>query len=204
MFDKRKLRLLLRKGEANFITQALMSKTWGVKKEDAKQALQKLEDLGYIERIGIDGCWGVAVRGKLYASQTFKKLYKVNSLHQHLSSFRERLALINSSQEFTHFINRVKIISEYPIVSRSHGVKIIYSLTKKKMSEKEYQKISRKLIAKSKKRFYNMIDRLFYPETAIYETLKSRSHILKLRKVEDEDIENIKGYLLFDAKTISA
>jgi len=202
MFDKRKLRLLLRKGETEFITQALISKTLQFKKEEVKQTLQKLEDLGYIERIDIDGCWGVAIRGKLYAFQTFKKLYKINSLYQHLDNFRERVGLINSSREFAHFVNKVKITSEYPIKSRSHGIMIAYSLTRKEMSEEEYNEVSWKLIRISKKRFYNIIDQLSYPETAIHEMLKSRSHILKLRKVEDRDMDNIKGYLLYNANDV--
>lgn len=199
MLDKRKLRRLLQTGENEFITIALASETLQLNTDDANEAIQKLEDSGYIEKIGIENCWGVGLRGKVLAHQTFERIFKVGSLNEHLNSFKERVALINSSQNFPHTISRIKITSEYPIQNRSNGIHIVYSLTMKEMSMEKYDELSYKLRTQSSKGFYNLIDIMFYPEVRIHEILKSRSHILKLKKVKEDEIDNIKGHLLFDS-----
>jgi hypothetical protein len=80
-------------------------------------------------------------------------------------------------------------------------VEDVYTLVKKKLSKEEFDKIASKLRAKSKRHFYNYVEYLFYPEAATYEALKSRSHILKLRKVEEKEMDVIPGHILFDGTT---
>jgi hypothetical protein len=202
MIDKTRLRTLLRIGGESFITPALVGKTLGLKADEINVRLQELENLGYIEKITIEGYWGISVVGKVFASQSFNKLYKVESLHKHLKGFYERLVIVNSSDKFAHLVDKVKITSQYPITDRSHGISILYSLKRKEISRKKYDSICRELAKKSKKRFYNYVAWLFYPEVAIHETLKGRSHILKLRKAEeDSEVENINGHLLYDFAT---
>jgi len=198
MIDKTRLRTLLRIGGESFITPALVGKTLGLKTDEINVKLQELENLGYIEKISIEGYWGVSVAGKVFASQSFNKLYKLESLHSNLKLFRKRLAIINSSDEFVHIIERVKITSQYPIKSRGSRITLLYTLKRKEMSDKQYDEVCQRLVEKSKKQFYNYVTELYYPELAIYETLKSRSHVLKLRKVEDSEIKNVKGHLLYE------
>ena len=201
MFDKRKFRFLLRKGERNFISESMVTMVLRLKKEKAKELLKELENQGYIELFGIKNRWRVAMRGKVLAHETFEKVYKVESIRKHLDLLIERVDFINSSRKFPYSIGKIRVLGEYPIKNRSNGIRIVYTLVKKKLSEEEFDKIASKLRAKSKRHFYNYVEYLLYPETATYEALKSRSHILKLRKVEEKEMDVIPGHILFDCTT---
>ena len=57
----------------------------------------------------------------------------------------------------------------------------------------EFESVSKKLRHESNKRFDNLIDLLYYPEQAVHQFLKSRSHVLKLRSVSEEELDTIEG-----------
>lgn len=160
--------------------------------------LKNLEEEGYIEATGIKGYWGAAMRGKVLAHQTFERSYTIQSLKKQLDLFIERIVDINSSTEYPHLISKVKITSEYPVKTRNSGLCLAFSLIRKPISEKEYDELSYALISKSNKPIYSIIEEVMYPETAIYKKLKAGSHILKLRNVREDELENIQGHLLFN------
>ncbi|WP_028978595.1 hypothetical protein [Sporocytophaga myxococcoides] len=198
ILEKNKVKILLRRGENNFITEALLFELFKLKDNQAKQLLLELEELGYIERIGIEGCWGLAIRGKLLANQNIKKLYKTSSIKQHLNALKERVIYVNSNEKYPFYIGIMKVTSKLPIQERINELNIVYTLIGKKMNPYEFDNLTWQLIRKSKRGFSNILDELTYPETAINEFLKSRSHILKLRKVKDDEIWNIEGHVIFD------
>lgn len=203
MFDKRKLQVLLRKGEVALITQAMVCYTFKLKKKAAEQVLRELERMGYVEPMEIDGCWGLAMRGKVLAYESFERVFSIVKQKEDLNKLMERIKLINGSKKFPHLINQVKITSEYPVQTKSTGLKIVFSLIRKEINDQEFNELSRKLYLKSNKPFYNFIDQLSYPETAIYEALKTCSHVLKLKCIEQKDMEKIQGHLLFDLMRIT-
>ena len=115
---------------------------------------------------------------------------------RHVKLLIERAETVNSSEDYPDCVSSLKITSEYPIQQRSTGVHVAYLLTRKKISQTEYSKAAQKLRERSTRSFDNIVQKVFYPETAIHFFLKSRSHVLKLRKYSEEDFQEIEGHII--------
>lgn len=197
MINQKQIRALLKKRENKFISKTTLSHFLKIDGKKAIEMLTYLDDQGFIEKAEIDGYWQRSLRGKLLCNKRFSKEYRVETLKEHLRNLIERVETINSSQEFPDRVACVKITSGYPIEQRSNGIHVAYSLSRKDITEAEYDLAADKLREKSKRVLGNIVEYIFYPHEAIKNFLKARSHVLKLRKYEKDDIQQIVGYKLF-------
>jgi len=193
MYDKRKLQTVLRKGERKFVTRHLVGRIFNLKKKEAEKLLHDLERSGYIEPIGVEGCWGLAMRGKVLASQTFERSFTAQTMQAHLNACLKRVALINAYKDHFNFVSKIKVTSEYPIQNKGAGVRITYSLRRKKEPD-EFSK----LFMSMNPHFNEPFKLISHPDIILYKALKSRSRVLKITYVEDEEMENVNGTLIFD------
>ncbi|MRG45407.1 hypothetical protein GFS24_09790 [Chitinophaga sp. SYP-B3965] len=197
MINEKQVRTLLKKAGNKFISKTTLSRILEVNSKEAAEILVYLENRGFIEAAKIDGYWQQSLRGKLLLNKKFKKEYKMETLKKHLSDLIERAETVNSSKKFPERITCMKVISEYPIINRSNGIHIIYSLSRKEITEKEYDLAAGKLRKEHGRGFGNIVEYYSYPKEAIRSFLKSRSHVLKLRTDTKDEIEQIAGYKLF-------
>lgn len=68
----------------------------------------------------------------------------------------------------------------------------------KNITEAELNAVEDKLRKDSNKSFDNFVEFLFYPEEAIRLYLQSNSHVLKLREIQEEEIKQIEGHIIFE------
>jgi hypothetical protein len=197
MINQKQIRALLKKTDDKFISKTTLSRLLKIDGKKALEMLTYLSDQGFIEAAAIDGYWQQSLRGKLLRNKRFSKEYRIETLRAHLRNLLERTEMINSSPEFPDCVACIKITSEYPIERRSSGIHIAYSLSQKDITEEQYEIAADKLREKSGRVFGNMVEYLFYSHSAIKDLLKSRSHVLKLKKYEKKEIQEIKGYKLF-------
>jgi hypothetical protein len=197
MINQKQIRTLLKKSESRFISKTTLSRILKVDGKKAIEILAYLENQGFVEKAEIDGYWQQSLRGKLLFAKSFNKEYKIETLRKHLSDLIERVEIINSSKEFPDRVACIKITSEYPIEHKSKGIHVAYSLGRKEITKNEYDLAARKLREEYGRGFGNMVERIFYPHEAIRVFLKSRSHVLKLRKYEKDEMQQITGYTLF-------
>lgn len=167
------------------------------KDEQALEVLHFLETQGYIEKSGIEGYWQHCVSGDILANKSVPRIYKVETLQKHLTTFLKRVKTINRSKKYPDRVNCIKITSEYPINNKSLGIEIAFSLVRKNLSNKEDRLIVENLIKEYRGRLNTIIESISYSQTAVESVLKSGSHALKLTKYEQVDIENIEGYKIF-------
>lgn len=197
MINQKQIRTLLKKTGNRFISKTTLSRILKVDGKKAIEILTYLDNQGFIEEADIDGYWQQSLRGKLLFNKRFSKEYKIGTLRKYLRDLIERAETINSSKEFPDRVACIKIISEYPIEHRSNGIHAAYSLSRKEITEEEYNSAADKLREKHDRNFGNIVEYVFYPHEAIRAFLKSRSHVLKLRKYEKDGIRQIAGYKLF-------
>ncbi|WP_300599963.1 hypothetical protein [Niabella sp.] len=191
--------MLFKKMEGKFITVSNAGRVLQLSMKAATDLLTTLEEQGHIEKSTIDEYWIVSIRGKLLAYQKFDREFRVETLQQHLKELLKRATIVNTSKKFPDYITCIKIISEYPIENSSTGLHIAYSLNRKNITKKAYRAAAERLRKENTSTLGNLIDYLFYPHEAIRFFLKSRSHTLKLRKYETNEIEQVKGYIIFKA-----
>ncbi len=197
MINEKKIRTLLKKTENKFILKSTISRILKLDSNEATEVLNYLSTQGFIEQAEIDGLWQQSIRGKLLSVKRFDKEFRVDTAKKHINDLIERAKIINSSKKFPDHVACIKITSEYPIEHRSTGVHVAYSLTRKKITEAEYEAAADKLREQSNKVFGNLVEHLFYPEEAIRAFLKSGSHVLKLRQYEKDEIRQISGHNVF-------
>lgn len=142
----------------------------------------------------------MSARGKVLAHKKFQREFKVATLRQQLKDLLERAAFVNTSSQYPHYITYIKVTSEYPIKQRSTGIHIAYSLSRKKMTEKQYDAAADKLRKQHKGAFGNIVAYYSYPHEAIRAYLKARSHVLKLREYQDADIKQLNGIIIFEGR----
>lgn len=197
IITQKKIRTLLKKTENRFISRTSLSRILDVDAKKIIEVLTYLENQGFIERAEIEGHWQRSLRGKLLCNKRFSKEYTIETLRKQLRDLIERAEAINSSKVFPDCVTCIKITSEYPIEHRSNGIHISYSLERKEITEEEYDIAEEKLREQYDRGFDNIVEYLFYPHEAIRAFLKSRSHVLKLRKYGKEEIRQIEGHKLF-------
>jgi len=194
MIDQKKIRELLRKTENKFISDKKTSKILNVDKKTALQILTYLNEAGYIEKAVINGFWQQSLKGKILANKKLTKEFRVYTLKKQLDNLKKRLKIINSSNAYPDYINCAIITSEYPIANRGGGINIVYSLASKGFSEKERDMAENEIRKQYKGNFSNIVEYIFYPNTAIRLFLKSRSPVLKLREYSKDEITNVVGH----------
>lgn len=194
------IRKLLRKTENKFLSMSIVSRELMLDSREATEILNYMDEQGFIEPAGITGAWRRSIRGELLAIKSFDKEFKAETAKKHVKLLVERARIINSSKDFPDHITVMKITSECPINQCvAGGVHVAYSLSRKNITSAEYKARSSRLRSKSNRVFDNMVEEIFYPEEAVRIFLKSRSHVIKLKKYSEEEIQQIKGYKIFNA-----
>jgi len=197
MINQKLLRTLLKKTENKFISVRGTMQILKLNKKASFNVLTLLEEQGLIDKSAVDKTyWTMSLRGKVLVHKVFAKEFNVDTLKKHLGSFLERAAIVNSSSKFPESITSVKIISEYPIKHKGTGICIAYSLSRKPISDKEYDKIANELRRQHKRAFGNIVEYYCYPQKAVRRFLKSRSNVLKLREYTESQIKKFKGHII--------
>ncbi len=198
MINQQQIRSLLNKTKQQLITLPIVSRILRLDTVQATAVLTNLEAQGFIEQPGIEKCWVMSLRGKLLVYQKQERMFKLNTLQQHLKEFLERVVEVNDSTHYPDCITSIKIISEYPLVQSGRGIQIAYSLGRKEIPKQEYRAATSKLITQYKGTFSNITERTFYPHEAVRIFLKSHSQVLKLRQYAYPEVHQLDGTLLLD------
>lgn len=188
---------MVRAAENTLLTIETACEILKLDEDEATGFLKELEHMGYVEQSSITGVWSVCIRGKLLLTNKSSQFYKVSSMKKQLQKLLERVRNVNASNEYTENVLILKVTSEYPFVKPNSGIHIKYSVKTKDLSEQEYEAIADSLRERRTRNFDNYTQYLAYPETALHQFLKSRSHILKLDRVELDEMAIIEGEVVY-------
>lgn len=198
MINLKQIRSLLKKSENKFITVSIASRMLKLGAKKTAETLAGLEVQGYIEQTNIEGYWVMSVRGKVLIYKKLDREFNVTTLRKKLKELIERAAFVNSSPQYPDYITCIKVTSEYPIEQHGTGIRITYSLARKKITEKQYDATANKLRKQYKGEFGNILEYYSYPHEAIRAYLRARSHVLKLREYRDVEIKQLNGTVIFE------
>jgi hypothetical protein len=198
MIDQKQIHKLSKKVKNKFIKGEDVAGILKLKNEEAMEAINFLEKAGYIEKSGIEGYWQLAMSGQVLSEQVLKKEYKVETLRDHLDNLIKRAKFINKSKKYPYYVECMKIISEFPIEHRSYGIEVVFSLKRKNITDKQYERAANKLRKEHKGIFGNTVAYAYYPQTVVGVFLKSRVHVLKLTWLEEREIDKIAGSALIE------
>tara|TARA_R110000796_G_scaffold252627_1_gene389016 strand:- start:101036 stop:101614 length:579 start_codon:yes stop_codon:yes gene_type:complete len=184
----------------NLLTLAYISDILKSDRDESLEVLSELERLGFIEKLKSTAFWILSVRGQLYLAKNAPKLFKPKSMKVKLNELVARMDKANTSDKFTDHISVAKITSEFPIINKSRGVKIIYTLKSRKLTDHERRKRESLIRNEHKGKWDNLPQYFGYQQMALNSFLKSRSQILKLRVVSENEFELTEGKIIFELK----
>ena len=125
-------------------------------------------------------------------------MYKPDTMRSKLDELLNRIDIANTSNKYTDWISKLKLTSEFPVINKSRGLKLIYTIKSQELPEQE-RRIRESLIRKEHKgRFDNLPEYFGYQQVALNNYLKSRSQILKLRLVSQEEFDFTDGKIIFN------
>lgn len=186
MLDYRSRRKLFKAMETGFFTLQTFIDHLADCPENATDVIADLELQGYIEKTSaIPGTWTLSTRGKLDLAKKRRKLYRISTMQKHLSDMIQRAQEINASNKHTHFIQHLQVVSQFPIIARSEGVFVLFSLKLREISREEYDSRSNELRVLKARPFNNYAEYATYSQLVIGKLLKASSHVLKLEQVNE-------------------
>ncbi|MBL0913822.1 MAG: hypothetical protein IBJ09_15760 [Bacteroidia bacterium] len=197
MISREKMRTLLKKTEQELISEQSVSHLLNVDKKQVPEILRHMEDLGFIETADVQGYWVVSLRGRMLVHKPMPRMYKTDTIEKHLEKLKERAEQINASTDYPHYVVCIKMGGTDPFSQRSKAIELGYTLSRKKISDSEYDKRSDKLRLKSTKVLGNIVEYYMYPHEAVRAFLQSGVHALKLREYTSEDINYLDGLIFW-------
>lgn len=200
MINQKQIRTLLKRTENKFITVSTASRMLKLNAKNTEKTLMSLEVQGYIEHTDIADYWVMSLRGKMLAHKKFDREFKPATLQLQINKLLERAAFVNASPQYPYYVASIKITSQYPIEQHGTGIHIAYSLSRKKITEEQYDAAADKLREQHKGVFGNIVAYYYYPHEAIRIYLKARSHVLKLREYAAVEIKQLEGTIIFEGR----
>ena len=195
--DEKRLMWFIKQVDEDLISISTVLELLGLDLRPALKYLYDLEYLGYLQKARIDDHWVVSMRGKVLIQKRTNRKFKVESMKRALIKFLKRVEKVNESNEYTSKVLKVVVTTQYPILETSDGISIKYSLLRLNLEDNERERRENRLRKRKRGTFDNHLELINYPEKAIHTFLKSRSHILKLERLDDDVISALSSFRVY-------
>lgn len=198
--DEQKLKKVLKKSSGkDFLTAQSTSELVGLDENEALQFLGQLEAFGYLEQVDyLENNWTISMRGRVEMARKQKRTFKASTIKAQLQKLIERAALVNKSTSYNHYVMKMKLKEAFPTQSTSAGVSLLFTLESRPITDNERRERTDELRQQANRRFDNSTQYFTYPQVAIRDFLKSKSHILQLEQVTDEELQNAEGQIIYE------
>ncbi len=123
VFHNRKFKALLRTGENRFITIGLIKGVFGLDDEDEVLPCGGLRIKGSMKKMILKVAGALLCGENIISISRRRVLYREETSVKTLDRLKDTVESINSSNDYTYDVTRVRVTSEYPIMSGSYGIR---------------------------------------------------------------------------------
>ena len=188
------IRRLLKKSRGGAIDEGRATKLLGVTLPRAQKLIQDLKKQGYLEKVkegslGFQG-WNLTVKANALSNASAAKPITRVTADKKLNEFFNRVEKIRTDSNYLYKVKSVHIFGSYSQQKeRISDIDLAIELQPKEPDPKKLVEFSRQRIATAidlGKSFGNIFEELSWPQTEVWNLLKSRSRCLSLHDFDKD------------------